>query len=257
MPGWLATHPDPGDRYRKLLAEVQAQSLTGRLVEREGYVKRLQGMVFGDDPREGFFRGGDFYHPEMRFRFRLPQGFKGQNTKQAVLGASPSGDAVVQLTLAKEGSPDEAARAFLREEGMQGSDVRRTQVNGLPAVRAAFEAVSGTARIAGAAAFVQVEGRVLALLGYTGSADWNRYGRTLTATTETIAPLTERWALEVEPRRIDVVIPDGEMTLAEFNQRYPSTVPVREIALLNQLGEGETLAAGKSAKRVVGGRGLD
>jgi hypothetical protein len=59
------------------------------------------------------------------------------------------------------------------------------------------------------------------------------------------------------PWGLHLVVSDREMTLAEFTRRYPSTVPVREIALLNQLAEGGTVPAGASAKRVVGGRGID
>ena len=111
FPVWLSTHPDPGDRYQRLLAAVQQQGLKGGNVRREAYLDRLDGMTFGENPREGFFREGAFYHPDLRFRFVMPRGFKGQNTKQAVWAVSPNGDAVFQLTLAEGDSPDRAARA--------------------------------------------------------------------------------------------------------------------------------------------------
>jgi predicted Zn-dependent protease len=75
VPGWLSTHPDPGDRYRRLLAAIQQQGLEGGNVRREAYLKRLDGMTFGENPREGFFRENAFYHPDLRFRMELPQGF--------------------------------------------------------------------------------------------------------------------------------------------------------------------------------------
>jgi predicted Zn-dependent protease len=257
MPAWLSTHPDPGDRYRSLVAAIQSRGLKGSLVGREGYLKRLDGLAYGDDPREGFFRGQTFYHPGMRFRLALPPGYKGQNTKQAVLGASPDGDAVVQLTLAKESTPEAAARAFLSANGLAGSGGRAADFGGLPGVLVGFEGVSGQTRLRGVAAFVRHEDRTFRLLGYAAAADWARVGDTLGRAVTSFAPLRESWALQAEPRRIAVVSPERDMTLAEFGARYPSTVPDATVALLNGLEPGGTLKAGQLAKRVVGGRGLE
>jgi predicted Zn-dependent protease len=253
MPSWLATHPDPGDRYRRLLAAVEAGQLRGGGVERESYLRRLEGMTFGENPREGFFRDGGFYHPDLRFRLQMPRGFEARNTKQAVLAASREGDAVFQLALGRGRSAEEAARAFFQDNGLRAVDARRTGLNGLQAVAGGFESVSGQTRISGAAAFVEHEARVFQLVGYAGTHDWPRYRTLLAGAIGSFSPLRERWALEAQPRRVSVVVLDRDMTLAEFTGRYPSTVPDATIALINQLEPGDSLAAGRLVKRVVGG----
>jgi hypothetical protein len=43
------------------------------------------------------------------------------------------------------------------------------------------------------------------------------------------------------------------MTLQEFSERYPSTVPDSTVAIINQLQRGDTFQAGRQAKRVTGG----
>lgn len=252
MPSWLSTHPDPGDRYRRLLAMVERQ-LRGGNVERESYLRRLDGLTFGENPREGFFRDGTFYHPDLRFRLQMPRGFETRNTKQAVVAASPEGNAVLQLTLAKGGSADEAARAFFRDSGLRAVDARRTGVNGLLAVTGGFEGVSGQTRISGAAAFVEHEGKVYQLVGYSGALDWPRYRSLLGGAIGSFSPLRERWALEAEPCRLALVTLERDMTLSDFTRLYPSTVPDATVALINQIEPGGTLAAGRLAKRVVGG----
>ncbi len=253
MPSWLSTHPDPGDRYRRLLSAIEQQQLRGGRVERDAYLRRLEGLTFGENPREGFVRDGIFYHPDLRFRVQPPRGFAVRNTKQAVLAASREGDAVFQLTLAQGRTADDAARAFFRENALQAVDARRTGVNGLPAVVGGFEGVSGQARISGLAAFVGHGGRVYRLLGYAGAYDWPRYRSILSAAAASFSPLSERWALDARPRRLEIVALDGDMTLAEFARRYPSTVPDATLAVLNRAEPGETLPAGRLAKRVVGG----
>jgi predicted Zn-dependent protease len=253
VPGWLSTHPNPGDRYRRLLAAAREQDAHDGYVRREAYLKRLDGMTFGPNPREGFFRDGAFYHPDLRFRYELPQGFEGQNTKQAVWAVSPDGDAVFQLTLAEGDSPDGPAREFFGSREIQALDTDRTTVNGLSAVVGTFEATQGQARLRGLAGFVALEGRVYRLVGYTGRTDWSRYSRSFGAALQSFGPLRERWALDVEPRRIEVVVPRQEMTLEQFTAAYPSTVEASTVALINQVQEGDTFKAGRQAKRVIGG----
>jgi predicted Zn-dependent protease len=255
VPGWLSTHPDPGDRYRRLLAAARQQGADDGYVRREAYLKRLDGIVFGENPREGFFRDGVFYHPELRFRYELPRGFEGQNTKQAVWAVSPNGDAVFQVTLAAGDSPDGPAREFFGSQGIQTLDSSRTTVNGLSAIVGTFEATQNQTVLRGLAGFVSLQGRVYRLVGYTGRADWNRYSRSFSAAVQSFGPLTERWALDVEPRRIDVVVPTRDMTLEQFTEAYPSTVDASTVAIINQVHEGDTFAAGRQAKRVIGGEG--
>src|SRR5690606_471691 len=102
VPEWLSTHPDPGnrrDRIERQVAALPPDSQSGR-VERESFLRRLNGLVFGDNPREGFFRGNEFLHPELAFRFSFPAGWSTSNQKSAVVAVSPNQDAVVQITLA-------------------------------------------------------------------------------------------------------------------------------------------------------------
>jgi predicted Zn-dependent protease len=253
VPGWLSTHPDPGDRYRRLLTAIRQQGLEGGHVRREAYLERLDGMTFGENPREGFFREGAFYHPDLRFRFEMPRGFKGQNTKQAVWAVSPDGDAVFQLTLAEGSSPDGAARDFFGSQEIRTRETDRTSVNGLPAIVGTFDATSGRTLLRGLAAFVRLDDRVFRLIGYTGRADWNRYSRSFGAATRSFGPLRESWALDRQPNRIEVVVPRRNMTLAQFMKRYPSEVPEATIAIINQLQPGDTFEAGRQAKRVTAG----
>jgi predicted Zn-dependent protease len=253
VPGWLSTHPNPGDRYRRLVAAVRQSGVEGGKVRREAYLKRLDGMTFGENPREGFFHEKAFYHPDLRFRVELPRGFEGQNTRQALWAVSPSGDAVFQLTLAAGDSPDQAAREFFGSQGIQALDTNRTSVNGLNAVVGTFDATSGQSPVRGVAAFVLLDDRVYRMVGYTGQSAWSRYSRSFGEAMQSFGPLRERWALDRQPNRIEVVVPRRAMTLAEFTKQYPSEVPESTIAIINQLESGQTFEAGRQAKRVRSG----
>src|SRR6267378_3838126 len=112
-PEWLQTHPDPGNRLaeteKRLKTELKG-STQGMKVEREKYLKMIDGIAFGADPRQGFFKGDTFYHPELKFQWKVPSGWQHQNTAQAVVAASPKQDAILQLQSAGKLSPEEAAQ---------------------------------------------------------------------------------------------------------------------------------------------------
>ncbi|MGH7681702.1 MAG: hypothetical protein ACRENN_06900, partial [Candidatus Eiseniibacteriota bacterium] len=63
------------------------------------YREHLEGLVFGDDPRSGFFEASRFYHPGLEFQIILPTGWTYQNTPSALLAASEQFSASMQITL--------------------------------------------------------------------------------------------------------------------------------------------------------------
>src|SRR5438093_8275660 len=104
VPEWLATHPDPENRRGRI--EQEGAALPPRLpraaVNRDEYLRRLEGRVLGTNPREGYFKENQFFHPDLRFRVTFPEGWTTNNGKQAVVAVSPQKDALVEVSLAKE-----------------------------------------------------------------------------------------------------------------------------------------------------------
>lgn len=256
VPGWLATHPSPGDRSARISQEILRlpPGVKGQTVSREDYLRRIDGMIFGEDPREGFFKENVFHHPELRFRFEFPRGWKASNQKQAVGATSPAQDAVVVITLARSPSPEAAAREFFSQQGIRRGQFWRGDINGLPAVANAFLALTQQAELRGIAAFLEHGGKVYQVLGYTPSLRWPRYEAVLTGSLNSFERLTDRRSLSVQPMRLGLVRLPRDMSLREFGERYPSSVPIATLAILNEVEEGAHLEAGTSVKRVVGGQ---
>src|SRR5438874_3714401 len=160
VPEWLATHPDPENRRGRIEQEVAAlpQSFSGVAVNRDPYLRQLDGLVFGTNPREGYFKGTRFFHPELRLRLTFPDGWQTSNGKQAVAATSSEQDAVVELSVAKEASADAAVRAFLGQQGSTGGYPTRTGVVELPAVSAAFAAATDNGTLRGTVVCVEHRG---------------------------------------------------------------------------------------------------
>ena len=254
VPTWAASHPGEAER----IADVQRRVATvpaGQATRVEGpqYLQRLNGLLYGENPRQGFFQQNVFLHPDLRFRLTFPAGWKTQNLPQAVTGVSQRQDAMVQLTLAQQArSADEAARAFFSQQGVQAGQGGRTTVNGLPAVVVPFQAQAQQGVVAGMAAFIEYGGTVYQVLAYTPAQLYGQYQGLFQQVIGSFGPVSDPAVLNVRPNRVSIVRLPQAMTLAEFNRRYPSAIPIDELAIINQVAGGSsTLPAGALAKRIV------
>ena len=258
LPSWLASHPGEEERIAAAEARVAALPAPPDSSRRgtQRYLDQVAGVVYGQNPRNGFFRDGRFYHPELRFQIDFPQGWATQNLAQAVMAGSPQQDAVLQLTLAGGEGASAAAQGFLSRQGIQPVQTRRDNVQGNPAVLSLFQAQTQQGVVEGIAAWIDYDGRTYQLLGYTPGGRFSAYGPLLQETITSFRRLTDSAILSVQPDRVEVVRTDRRMTLAEFNRRFPSGVELDELAIVNQLsGPDATIPAGTLVKRITAGGG--
>ncbi len=250
LPEWLSTHPDPGGRAEKAAERAaKVTDLEGRRVEREAFLAHLDGMVFGENPRQGFFQGTAFLHPDLRFRIDFPEGWKTQNTAAAVVAVSPQKDAAIQLTPAGKLSPEEARAKFFSQQGVKPLAIGAGPGGGA----AAFEANTEQGALRGVVSFVSHGGATYQLVGFTPAEKLDAYAAAFQRAFATFGPLTDPAALAVQPARIALVKVPRDMTVAEFMKAFPSGAKSEEIALVNGLADGRGLEAGRTAKRIVGG----
>ena len=258
VPEWLSSHPSPPNRVANILAEVrntqaEASGSGAALVRRDEFIRRLDNMVYGVDPREGFFEGTTFLHPQLRFRFDFPSDWQTVNQKQAVQGVSGNQDAAISITLA-QGTPAQAMQEFASDQNVQTRGSRQQSINGLPAVTSEFAVATEQGTLRGLVAFVSHGNNTYRVLGYTPESRWGNYSSAISRSLGSFARLTDQAALSAQPERLDVVQVSSGMTLSTFLQRYPSTEEPEIVALINHLDGDARLNGGAVYKRVVGGR---
>ena len=259
LPEWLSTHPDPGTRIQATQQRLDTlhRDLSSAVLNREQYLQHVQNMTYGEDPRQGFFEGTAFYHPDLKFQITFPQGWKTQNGAEAVVAASPDQDAIMQLGLAGKTPPQQAAQQFLSQEGVQAGTTSTASVNGLPAASGYFEAQTEQGAVRGLVTFLSYNGNTYGLLGYTPAAKLSQYDQVFRQAIGSFSQLRNQAALSVQPARVQVMKLQREMTLEQFNQQYPSSIPIAELAIINELESPSTaIPQGRTIKRVVGGRGV-
>jgi len=256
LPEWLATHPAPANRAATTQSRLDTlhKDLTNTVINRDEYLQHVKGLTFGDDPRQGYFLGSRFYHPDLRFQLTFPQGWQTQNTAAAVVAGSPNQDAIIQLALAGKASPRDAATQFLSQQGVKAGNGSTASINGLPAASSYFEAQSEQGTVQGLVTFISYGGSTYGLLSYTVGGKLSSYDAAFRQTAGSFSELRDQAALSVQPAKVELVKLTKEMTLAQFNAQYPSTIPIEQLAIINEVdGPDSAIPVGRTVKRVTGG----
>src|SRR5690606_9463965 len=193
-------------------------------VGREPYLETIDGLVYGHDPRAGYFDGGMFYHPELAFQMAVPAEWRRQNLTNNVAAASEQSDAALQLTLTQAASAEDAARRFASQQNVAVAGSSRERLNGNAAVVSRFRAAAdGVGTVAGYVAHIEHGGRVYQLVAYAAESRFEGYARGLEGLIGSFAPLRDPDRLGVEAARIEVVQLDRAISFADFVRRYPSS----------------------------------
>ncbi len=251
VPGWLSTHPDPGNRAERISQQIASLPADPNrtVVNRDSYLERLDNMNYGENPRVGYTVDNVFYHPDMAFQLTFPQGWKVVNQPQLVAAVSPDQDGFVVLSLARKDTPEEADREFFSANNLERGDRWQRDFNYFRT-----QPDANQNRIVGLVGFFNYAGNVFQLLSYTKDDKWSPYSRSMEDSVGSFKRLTDRRYLDVEPKRIDVVKLNRAMTLTEFAEKYPSTIDLPTLAILNGVAEDARLEAGQSVKRITGGK---
>lgn len=253
LPDWMSTHPAPEDREERIRAmlETVPPRLANASPHRERYLDLLDDVVYGDNPRQGFFRGSTFYHPELAFELTFPDGWQTQNQRQAVVAVHPDKKAILVLTLTGETDARTASRKFFEQSGVE-SYGRWSPGRGFAAEQFRY-IQQEQERLRGGVAFKEYGGRVYRMLAYAGPDDWSRHDRSAEQAVASFRELRDRRLLDVQPRRLEIIELDRAMTIEDVKRRHRTSASVEDLALLNQVDDlSQRIAAGTRLKLVRG-----
>nr|WP_293838691.1 M48 family metalloprotease [uncultured Arsenicibacter sp.] len=137
IPQFQSTHPDPGNRLTRvneLATDYQRKNPGNYQANRDSYLRMIDGIVFGEDPKQGFVENNQFYHPELRFQFPVPAGWAHQNSPAQFQMGPKDGQSAMILMMANGKTLEEAAQNLVKELGLTVQENTRTTINGNPAV---------------------------------------------------------------------------------------------------------------------------
>jgi predicted Zn-dependent protease len=263
VPDFLSTHPNPLDRERKVgklakewKAKVGASTLK---VNQDSYLRMIDGLVYGEDPKQGFVENSVFYHPVLKFQFGIPQQWAVQNTPQAVQMAQPNGKAMMMMTLAEGNSLENAAQTLLKNYQLTVLESKQDQVNGLPAIKLVAEQQpqqqqgqgQQQASVRVLIYLIQYGGNIYSMLGVSAPNDFNSFARVFQGSMESFKELTDPSKLNKQPQRIQIKeVPQSGSLAQAFRSLHIKEDRMEELATLNGMTLKENVQRGKLIKIV-------
>ncbi|CAH0998877.1 Beta-barrel assembly-enhancing protease [Neolewinella maritima] len=263
-PSFLSTHPDPLNREARVqeltIAAQAADTKTDYEVDRDGYLRRIDGLLYGEDPDQGYVESGAFYHPALRFRFGIPKDWQLINAPTMVQMVSPNQDAMMQMRLAQGTDTRAAAEEFVTQSKLQVSSSSDQAINGLPATTLVGEITqqdqqSGqTQKLGVITSFIAYGGNIYMLTGLSVAQNFRKYAPLMENTIRSFSELTDQSKLNRQPERIKIVTVPVATTLQQalLNAGIPQT-RLQEFSVLNGMELNTQLPAGYLIKTVSGG----
>ncbi len=251
-PAFLSSHPDPGDRAAATQRWADTVSSFANLTSgRDRFLDRLNGMVFGEDPRNGYVENGRFIHQTLRFQFGIPTDWQVVNQASRVVAVEPNGRGQLEFSQAPGTSAQPAAEAFARQEGLTVLSTGRITVSGLPAYGVAFRATVGQQGqvIEGEAVFIEYRGAVWRMMGLVAPSAPQSVGSALGQAIRSFGPTaTNQTFRRVSELRI--ITPTGPTTMTSLASQSGGAVTAQELALINSVAVDTRIPAGRKIKTV-------
>jgi predicted Zn-dependent protease len=249
-PDFLSSHPATPERVTN--ATLNARQFTGPGAGqrgREEYQSVVNGLVFGEDPSEGFVRGRRFLHPKLGFTFTAPDGFTLENTAQAVFGVKDGGAQAMRLDVVRV--PGEQALAdYLRSgwiENIDTDSVRPFVLNGYPAATATARGDSWTFRLYAVRFGTEVYRFIFATKERSDAVD-----RTFRDALNSFRRMSVAESQAAQPQRIRIVTVGAGDTVERLARRMASGPRQAErFRVLNGLSATDRLTPGDRVKIVV------
>ena len=248
LPSFLSTHPDPAER-EQTIPQLAAQ-YDGTMVNTAEFMAAVEGIILGENPREGFVENDVFYHPDLAFRFEIPRGWQVTNTRQAVVLSEPQGQAAIQLSLSSQSSAAQAAQNLRGQQGVSITGQQTYSSNGNPAVLLEGQAASQGGTVQFLATYIEYGGNVYEMLGLSSPQSYRTYSTRFQQTFQSFSRLTDSRYLNRQPVRLDVVVADRSAPFESFLQGRPDVPGLTDegLAILNQVGLRDTIQRGTRLK---------
>lgn len=238
LPGFLSTHPLTSERIQNTRDMILASDNQLK-VDQNGYFDRINNMIFGPDPRQGFVEGDSFYHPEMRFLFSFPSDWKVENNPSQVLMVSADENAAVILQAEKSSeNPEEYSKKQLSQiEGIKFIEDRNLRINGLSAYQYLLDySQPDQSDLRILLTYIQYNSFLYTFTSLSAANNYSVYSRSFHNLAESFQKLSDPKYLNRQPKRLKIVKADGRQSLQTMfqNARMPEELWPR-MAIMNGL----------------------
>ena len=247
---FLSSHPATPERVKNALVNARQFSGPGAGErDRADYLTDLDGIVYGEDPSEGFARGRRFQHPKLGFTFTAPPGFALDNTAQAVLGLKDGGGEAMRLDLVSVPA-EQTLTDYLKAgwiENVDAGSVEEFKVNGFSAATATAKGEQWSFRLFALRFGSDVYRFIFAAKAMTAPSD-----RAFRESVNTFRRMSLKESAQIHPLRLRIVTVRADDTVHKLAKRMAiADHPLERFLVINGLNAHDALKPGDKVKIVV------
>lgn len=261
VPTFLSTHPDPGDRFNYVKIRAKAWQDSLKLpqykINHDAYLKLVDGIIYGEDPRQGYCEGTTFYHPELKFRFTYPAGWQFQNSPLQVTMGPADGSAMILFTMMAQKTLKAAADTALSQYGLKLTSAKDITVNTLPAL-ATLSTQTSQDQSTGATStnvvmsyFISYNNQIYVFHSVSTEPKFATHATAFEQTMNSFAKLTDASKINVVPEKLLVkAVPRAGTAAQALTALGIKQDKLEEMALLNNMELTDNVTAGRLIKIV-------
>ncbi|MGH7871005.1 MAG: M48 family metalloprotease [Candidatus Binatia bacterium] len=250
MPSFLATHPDPGARIQRIRDLTTGLPSERHPLADSRYLNTIENLVVGEDPRQGFVEDNFFYHPDLRFRFPVPRGFKVVNQPTQVVMVEGQNRATMGFSSTAEKSAQNAAEKFLNQQGLRVIQRGPMRSNGLPAYVAVADAQNQNGQVIRIMAyFVEYRGSVYHFVGYAPQQAFGAFRDAFLQTMQGFGETQDSRILNRQPVRLALQSVSRSAPARDLvPTKLPAPFKLDDVMILNQVDANQQIPQGKILK---------
>lgn len=253
IPSMLSTHPDPGEREKRIpeLAERWTeQGYEQTVLNKEKYNEMIDGMMYGENPREGFVDNDNFVHPDLEFQFPIPSDWQLINQPQQVVMVSSAEDAVMIFKIDGEAqSAQGSVESFVEQEGITLNSDEPTRANEYNGYQADVTIEQQEGNLRAIVYAIEFQDRVYRFINYSTVDAFDKYQSVFTTVPDQFNRVTDQRILNIQPVKLEIITTNRSDTFRNF---LPSSLPMdideEELAIINQVELDEQIEAGTTLK---------
>ncbi|MCX5885823.1 MAG: M48 family metalloprotease [Proteobacteria bacterium] len=256
--GLFSTHPETRTRIDKAIEEVKNNpALTSKTfaVMSAEYKARIDGLLYGPDPKEGIVVKNVFLHPDLRIEITFPEGWKINNGRDVLSAKHPEKNYYLQMMVQDMGKwvpVEQAAREISQKFHMREISGMATRINGLEAYVGNYQGSMKELGVIGIKGGFIIRGdKIYPLLGFSPLEEFKKVEHIFTSAIYSFRELSLEEAESIKPARVRLYTVQKNETFDTIAKEIKGgTEDGKTLALINGFNPGATPPAGEKIKVV-------
>lgn len=253
IPSWQSSHPDPSERAKRipeLANEWREKGYEQDIENSDEYMNIIDGIIYGENPREGFTEEGMFYHPDLKFQFDYPENWEIVNQPTLVAAVNEDQDAISLMEIDGEAnSPETSVMNYVNQDGFTVRAKSSTQHNGLQGYEAMATATTEDSTEYRFYVYgVSYDGNIYRFTNYSLADKFDSYRSYFEETSHSFSELADQDKLNRQPVRLQVQKVEQSQPLSSFVDNLPGDISAEDVAIINQVDTDATIEQGSWIK---------